>query len=643
MFAAPSASAAASVGVSANGTSACFVGTAERGVKSTVAIAPGASSFYYFEARRSTLVGVAFGVSESAAEAPALGTTFMPQRDTLVVRNGAIQSVDSAGMTQSTSAGDGEVFGFAVDYRAPYPIVNVIGPASVNPGACAPLTGSAACVLMRWQLTVPAATLSIYAHGSGNGTDGPRVTINTGSDLAARPFAYSTPAVMAALRANRIYGDRQFNAQWPGPSGPAVVPELTRMGHERAVIRKGDATPYRASLAVTPADADGGTIKWRDGKDETSALLGTGASLPLVGAPLIDGLSAGEHTLTASVLNSTTGRYADVSFRLLVLLAATDGDDDGDGLTYSQEKALGTDPGNADTDGDGLSDGAEAGLLTDPTRADSDGNGINDGYQLAGDSTLPLLGKLVIEPGVTSRGLVLSEDNYSVIFTDQLNPECVQHQGVFAADVYFYRRQDGTLDGEERCRKRAVRANAGIKKGEFRYFEAQRLGPDLENVGIGIITASGRIDPYCCFVEPGQPGDPYTGTPPSLAINPVGGVFLNLNYEGGTFNPPFDLDATRYYGFAVDYAGTDPKVYLVVSAMDGSMTVSEGITVAGFMDGPVMPMLYGHPNSNTDPRLSINLGLQRFHYDLSAIRSALTAKSVDLTNFRPGVGIHRWQ
>jgi hypothetical protein len=54
-------------------------------------------------------------------------------------------------------------------------------------------------------------------------------------------------------------------------------------------------------------------------------------------------------------------------------------DTDGDGLSYAQELALGTDPLLADTDGDGIGDGEEANFGTDPITADSDGDGVNDG------------------------------------------------------------------------------------------------------------------------------------------------------------------------------------------------------------------------------------------------------------------------
>ena len=56
-----------------------------------------------------------------------------------------------------------------------------------------------------------------------------------------------------------------------------------------------------------------------------------------------------------------------------------DPDTDGDGLTDSEEAALGTDPNNPDSDGDGINDGDEVAAGTDPTNADTDGDGVPDG------------------------------------------------------------------------------------------------------------------------------------------------------------------------------------------------------------------------------------------------------------------------
>jgi thiol-disulfide isomerase/thioredoxin len=68
----------------------------------------------------------------------------------------------------------------------------------------------------------------------------------------------------------------------------------------------------------------------------------------------------------------------------LLLLATGCGTDlDGDGLSWAEERDLGTDPGEADSDGDGLSDGDEVNEWgTDPLAADSDGDGYDDGTEV---------------------------------------------------------------------------------------------------------------------------------------------------------------------------------------------------------------------------------------------------------------------
>ena len=66
-------------------------------------------------------------------------------------------------------------------------------------------------------------------------------------------------------------------------------------------------------------------------------------------------------------------------------------DGDGDGLTDTEEAALGTDPANADSDGDGLNDGAEVRRYkTDPMDEDSDDDGLKDGTEVNTAGTDPL-------------------------------------------------------------------------------------------------------------------------------------------------------------------------------------------------------------------------------------------------------------
>ena len=52
------------------------------------------------------------------------------------------------------------------------------------------------------------------------------------------------------------------------------------------------------------------------------------------------------------------------------VVGATD-DEDGDGLTHTEERALGSDPFDADTDGDGIPDGIEVTFGSDLLEADS--------------------------------------------------------------------------------------------------------------------------------------------------------------------------------------------------------------------------------------------------------------------------------
>jgi gliding motility-associated-like protein len=79
----------------------------------------------------------------------------------------------------------------------------------------------------------------------------------------------------------------------------------------------------------------------------------------------------------------------------------TNPDTDGDGINDGVEVTNGTDPldvcdppnslpqCNIDTDGDGLLDGTEATIGTDPTNPDTDGDGINDGDEVT-NGTNPL-------------------------------------------------------------------------------------------------------------------------------------------------------------------------------------------------------------------------------------------------------------
>lgn len=91
------------------------------------------------------------------------------------------------------------------------------------------------------------------------------------------------------------------------------------------------------------------------------------------------------NTITGNSRGAKSGNdmYWNFLAGLTVVSESGSADPDGDGLTNSQEKELGTNKNAADTDGDGLSDGAEfLTYKTDPLKADSDGDGLNDGDEV---------------------------------------------------------------------------------------------------------------------------------------------------------------------------------------------------------------------------------------------------------------------
>jgi hypothetical protein len=166
--------------------------------------------------------------------------------------------------------------------------------------------------------------------------------------------------------------------------------------------------------------------------------------------------------------------------------------------------------------------------------------------------------------------------------------------------------------------KMGVRANQGLLKG-FQYFEFHReLSP--MNMGGGVVIQRGNLDPY-------DPRD----VPPSCSLNTLGSTWHSLTYSEGQFSSAKALTQS-YYGFAVDYRGSFPVVYIIVGDMVVDTIALPEVTV------PVYPMIYGNPttgNSPGAPDETINFGATPFRYDARAI---LSAAAVDVTGFVAGWG-----
>jgi hypothetical protein len=151
--------------------------------------------------------------------------------------------------------------------------------------------------------------------------------------------------------------------------------------------------------------------------------------------------------------------------------------------------------------------------------------------------------------------------------------------------------------------KYAIRANQGLYGG-FWYFESRRLIAPA-NQAPGLVIGGVSLDPY-----------PFNVTPPSCSINTAGGVFQNLIYRA-----PLPDPAIEHYGFAVDYRGRYPIVYVI---MGDALTSTLHLTDATV---PIYPMLYGNPTgAGAEWDIAINFGGAPFHYDPVA---ALAAAGVD--------------
>lgn len=164
--------------------------------------------------------------------------------------------------------------------------------------------------------------------------------------------------------------------------------------------------------------------------------------------------------------------------------------------------------------------------------------------------------------------------------------------------------------------KAGIRANQSIY-GQFWYFEISRLVTPT-NMGGGLMTPFGDLNPY-----------DWATVPPSMSINVGGGYWWNLISQGS-----FPSDASNYthYGFAVDYRGEYPIVYVIVGgAVEWELHMTD-------VHVEIYPMLYGNPTYQTmtgEYDEAINFGASAFTYDPT---TALTNYGIDTTQFEAGWG-----
>lgn len=220
----------------------------------------------------------------------------------------------------------------------------------------------------------------------------------------------------------------------------------------------------------------------------------------------------------------------------------------------------------------------------------------------------------------TNPSITLSADGRTVTsFGGDVNPACLARTGAYTDPVFAM--GNGIV-----CEKRAIRANAGIRQGEFRYFEGFRLTV-AQNFGFGITTRAADINPLCCFVGSFAPTAPHPLSSPSSTVNTFGGEFVSLVGQYGFSSE--ESTATSYYGMAVDYTGTNPVVFWVTRSGMGAMLVNRLVTT-GFNGSEAVPLMFGNlgVNAATAGVATLNFGQTPFHYDQTALRTQLRASLI---------------
>ncbi|MCI0727022.1 MAG: protein kinase [Chloroflexi bacterium] len=199
---------------------------------------------------------------------------------------------------------------------------------------------------------------------------GERGTVDLNLAAKERPFIGGGKTLPFEVQVGTAAGERQ---------------SLTGQLDVRPVL-PGWLIPLLGILLLVLCLAGGGLLAFFNSRNQqatqTAQALAAGQS---AATQTVVAQQTAEALLTAQAAGQAAGTAT-----ALAQTAEAAGDDDGDGLSNTQEITLGTNPDNLDTDGDGLNDGQEVNQYgTNPKQQDSDGDTLLDGAEVNEHGTSP--------------------------------------------------------------------------------------------------------------------------------------------------------------------------------------------------------------------------------------------------------------
>jgi len=526
-------------------------GSNHRGVRSNVAIQPG-SGFYYYEGRRQVAVGnMGFGVATSAAPLNNFGGYTDQSIGINALGYVYYNNVNQLGSANSAITGS-DTYGIAVDYNGVNPVVYLI----VNSN-----------LLFTQVLDQVTGPLYILVYGQQT-TTAVQQTINTAADLVAQPFVYDVKNILSNAG---IAGAAQIYNGWIAQTTVSIT------SSNLSADVGSDLTLTAVAKNQQGVDISS-SINWLD---STTGLTGVGANFTLTS------ITVGSHAVTAEVLNEagfTVKAVTNVNFTAV--------DSDNDGITDDVEVTLGTDPFNSDTDGDGLNDGAEVNqYLTDPLNADSDSDGISDGYEVTHASD-----PLTNDSALDTDGDGFNNLDEFINGTNSNNPNSYPggpaQTRLNTADAFATVSIDaaGLAATFSEVSPRAVRSTEAISAGSGWFYIEARREVAMGDYGVGVGSAAALLD-----TAAGSDTN-------SMGLTTDGRVLYN-----GTVTQNFSqLASNTFYGLAVDYTGTSPVIYPIVTGVDGFELLLNPITLSG-VSGDLFVMAFGS-GSGASPQITINAG-----------------------------------